>query len=47
MGTKQHKAFCAACARTTNHVTVYEKPDGGALVATVTCVEHTDERGLG
>jgi hypothetical protein len=45
MGTKQHKAFCAACAKTTNHVTVYEKADdGGPLVALVRCVEHSEPR---
>jgi len=43
MGTKQHKTFCAACGKTTNHVTVYQKTDdGGALVATVQCFEHSD-----
>jgi hypothetical protein len=44
MGTKQHKTFCAACAKTTNRVTVYQKADdGGMLVATVRCAEHSDE----
>ena len=44
MGTKQHKDFCAACAKTTNHVTLYEKTDDGtSLVATVRCADHTDE----
>ena len=44
MGTKQHKDFCAACAKTTNHVTLYEKTaDGDSLVATVRCAEHSDE----
>jgi hypothetical protein len=44
MGTKQHKTFCGACAKTTNHVTVYQKADDdGQLVATVRCAEHSDE----
>ena len=43
MGTKQHKTFCTACAKTTNHVTVYQKADDdGQLVATVWCAEHLD-----
>jgi hypothetical protein len=43
MGTKQHQSFCAACGRTTIHVTVYQKGDaGGPLVATVQCFEHSD-----
>ena len=45
MGTKQHKTFCAACGKTTNHVTVYQKDDdGGPLLATVQCFEHSDVR---
>lgn len=45
MGTKQHKTFCAACGKTTTHVTVYQKTDdGGPLVATVQCFEHSDVR---
>jgi len=45
MGTKQHKTFCAACGKTTNHVTAYQKDDdGGPLVATVQCFEHSDVR---
>jgi hypothetical protein len=44
MGTKQHEAFCGACAKTTNHVTLHQKADdGGQLVATVRCAEHSDE----
>lgn len=43
MGTKQHKAFCADCGKTTNHVTIYNKSkNGGALVASVQCIEHSD-----
>lgn len=46
MGTKQHKTFCAACVKTTNHVTIYQKADDGSqLVATVQCLEHSDVRG--
>ena len=46
MGTKQHKTFCPACGKTTNHVTVYQKADdGGQLVATVWCAEHFDVYG--
>jgi hypothetical protein len=42
--SKQHKAFCTACGKTTNHVTLFQKADGGGLlVATVHCVEHSDE----
>jgi hypothetical protein len=45
MGTKQHKTYCAACGKTTNHVTVYQKADdGGRLIATVQCFEHSDGR---
>lgn len=45
MGTKQHKTYCAACGKTTNHVTVYQKAaDGRLLVATVQCFEHSDLR---
>ena len=43
MGTKQHKTFCPACGKTTNHVTAYQKADdGGPLVATVRCAEHSE-----
>lgn len=43
MGTKQHKSFCPSCGKTTNHVTRYQKADGGGfLTATVRCAEHTD-----
>jgi hypothetical protein len=43
MGTKQQNTFCAACGKTTNHVTRYQKDDaGGSLIATVRCTEHTD-----
>ena len=43
MGTKQHKTLCASCGKTTNHVTRYQKDDGGgSLIATVRCTEHTD-----
>jgi ribosomal protein L44E len=43
MGTKQHKTFCPACGKTTNHVTNYQKADdGGPLVATVRCAEHSE-----
>jgi hypothetical protein len=41
--SKQHKAFCTACGKTTNHVTLFQKADGGGLLATVHCVEHSDE----
>ena len=44
MGTKQHTTFCALCAKTTNHVTVYQKADdGGQLIATVRCAEHSGD----
>lgn len=44
MGTKQHTTFCALCAKSTNHVTVYQKADdGGQLIATVRCAEHSGE----
>lgn len=44
MGTKQHTTFCALCAKATNHVTVYQKTDdGGQLIATVRCAEHSGE----
>lgn len=43
MGTKQHTTFCVSCGKTTNHVTRYQKDDGGGqLIATVRCAEHTD-----
>ena len=43
MGTKQHTTFCASCGKSTNHVTRYQKDDGGgSLIATVQCAEHTD-----
>lgn len=42
MGTKQHKTFCPSCGKTTNHVTRYQKDDGGPLVATVRCAEHSE-----
>ena len=41
--SKQHKAFCTSCGKVTNHVTHYEKSDGGQLVATVHCAEHAEE----
>jgi uncharacterized radical SAM superfamily Fe-S cluster-containing enzyme len=44
MGTKQHHAFCPECGRVTNHVTVYEKSDGGgSLIARVRCAEHSEK----
>ena len=44
MGTKQHQSFCASCAKTTNHVTRYQKADdGGPLIATVQCFEHSEK----
>lgn len=44
MGIKQHKTFCVLCAKTTNHVTVYQKADDGSqLIATVRCAEHSGE----
>jgi len=44
MGTKQHQSFCASCAKTTNHVTRYQKADdGGQLSATVQCFEHSED----
>ena len=42
MGTKQHKAFCGVCDRTTNHITHYSTDDRTQkLEATVLCSEHT------
>lgn len=36
--------FCDHCGRITKHVTHYENADGGGqLVATVRCVEHSEE----
>jgi ribosomal protein L44E len=43
MGTKQHKTFCPRCGKTTNHMTQYQKDDdGGSLIATVRCAEHSE-----
>jgi hypothetical protein len=41
MGTKQHKHYCGTCNAITNHVTSYSD-DGGRLVASVRCNDHSD-----